>query len=31
MDLPGIFVFDNWTKVDGNIGSRLAFLRDGTC
>jgi glucose/arabinose dehydrogenase len=30
VDLRDIFVADNWTRVDGNIGSRLAFLRDGT-
>jgi len=29
-DLQDIFVADNWSTVDGNIGSRLAFLRDGT-
>jgi aldose sugar dehydrogenase len=29
-DVREIFVADNWTRVDGNIGSRLAFLRDGT-
>ena len=25
-----IFVADNWSTADGNIGSRVAFLRDGT-
>lgn len=28
--LTDIFVADNWARQDGNIGSRLAFLRDGT-
>jgi aldose sugar dehydrogenase len=29
-DVTDVFVADNWTTVDGNIGSRLAFLPDGT-
>jgi glucose/arabinose dehydrogenase len=30
LDVTDIFVADNWTSVNGNIGSRLAFLPDGT-
>jgi len=29
-DVSDIFIADNWSTADGNIGSRLAFLRDGT-
>lgn len=29
-DVRDVFVADNWSTADGNIGSRLAFLRDGT-
>jgi glucose/arabinose dehydrogenase len=29
-DVRDIFVADNWSTADGNIGSRLAFMRDGT-
>jgi len=30
LDVKDVFVADNWAKVNGNIGSRLAFLKDGT-
>jgi len=30
IDLRDIFVADNWSTQNGNIGSRLAFLADGT-
>jgi glucose/arabinose dehydrogenase len=30
VDVRDVFVADNWSKTNGNIGSRLAFLRDGT-
>jgi len=29
-EVRDIFVADNWSSADGNIGSRLAFMRDGT-
>ena len=29
-NVSDIFVADNWSTVNGNIGSRLAFLSDGT-
>src|SRR5712671_2442642 len=29
-DVKDVFVADNWAKVNGNIGSRIAFLPDGT-
>ena len=29
-DVTDVFVADNWSTMNGNIGSRLAFLRDGT-
>jgi aldose sugar dehydrogenase len=30
VDVRDVFVADNWTTVNGNIGSRIAFLRDNT-
>src|ERR1043166_6564705 len=30
LGVKDVFVADNWSKQNGNIGSRIAFLRDGT-
>jgi glucose/arabinose dehydrogenase len=30
VDVKDVFVADNWSTQNGNIGSRIAFLRDGT-
>jgi glucose/arabinose dehydrogenase len=30
LDVKDVFVADNWSKQNGNIGSRIVFLRDGT-
>jgi glucose/arabinose dehydrogenase len=30
VNVSDVFVADNWSKQNGNIGSRIAFLKDGT-